>query len=62
MGFSWSMAGLAILGVGRLAEWTSTPTALTVVSLFLIPAALLVALLPSKYGTEETEAIAEHAD
>lgn len=62
MGFSWSMAGLAILGVGRLAEWTSTPIALTVVSLFLIPAALLVALLPSKYGTAESEPIAERAD
>ena len=50
MGFSWSMAGLAMIGVGSLAEWTSTATALTVVSMVLIPAALLVALLPSGYG------------
>lgn len=49
MGFSWSMAGLAMIGVGSLAEWTSTATALTVVSMVLIPAALLVALLPSDY-------------
>ena len=62
MGFSWSMAGVAILGVGRLAEWTSIPTALTVISMLLIPAALLVAMLPSKYGTAESEPIAERAD
>lgn len=48
MGFSWSVAGLAMLGVGRVAEWTSTATALTGVSLFLIPAAILVAFLPSQ--------------
>ena len=48
MGFSWSMAGLAMLVVGRLAEWFSTSVALTAVSLLLIPAALLVALLPSE--------------
>ena len=53
MGFSWSMAGLAMIGVGSLAEWTSTATALTVVSMVLIPAALLVALLPSGYGEEK---------
>ncbi|MYB58618.1 MAG: MFS transporter [Gemmatimonadetes bacterium] len=50
MGFSWGMAGLAMIGVGSLAEWTSTATALVVVSLVLIPATLLVALLPSEYG------------
>ncbi len=50
MGFSWGMAGLAMIGVGSLAEWTSTATALTVVSMLLFPAALLVALLPSEYG------------
>lgn len=50
MGFSWSMAGLAMIGVGSLAEWTSTATALVVVSMVLIPATLLVALLPSEYG------------
>ena len=55
MGFSWSMAGLAMIGVGSLAEWTSTATALTVVSMVLIPAALLVALLPSGYGEEKGE-------
>jgi FSR family fosmidomycin resistance protein-like MFS transporter len=48
MGFSWSVAGVAMLGVGRVAEWTSTATALTGVSLFLIPAAILVAFLPSE--------------
>ena len=48
MGFSWSVAGIAMLGVGRVAEWTSIATALTGVSLFLIPATLLVALLPSE--------------
>jgi MFS transporter, FSR family, fosmidomycin resistance protein len=47
MGFSWSVAGLAMLGVGRIAESTSTATALTGLSLFLIPAAILVAFLPS---------------
>lgn len=47
MGFSWSVAGAAMLGVGRLAEYTSVATSLAVVSLFLIPAALLVAALPS---------------
>ena len=52
MGFSWSIAGLVILPVGYLADWTSTPIALTAVSLLLIPAALLVALLPA-----ETESI-----
>ena len=55
MGFSWSMAGLAMIGVGSLAEWTSTATALTVVSMVLIPAALLVALLPSGYGEGKGE-------
>ena len=50
MGFSWGMAGLAMIGVGSLAEWTSTATALTVVSMVLIPAAFLVALLPTEYG------------
>ena len=50
MGFSWGMAGLAMIGVGSLAEWTSTATALTVVSMVLIPATLMVALLPSEYG------------
>jgi FSR family fosmidomycin resistance protein-like MFS transporter len=48
MGFSWSVAGLAMLGVGRVAQWTSTATALTGVSLFLIPATILVAFLPSE--------------
>jgi MFS family permease len=48
MGFSWSVAGAAMLIVGRVAEWTSTTTALTGVSLFLIPAAILVAALPSQ--------------
>ncbi len=48
MGFSWGMAGLAMIGVGSLAEWTSTATALIVVSTVLIPAALLVARLPSE--------------
>ena len=50
MGFSWGMAGLTMIGVGSLAEWTSTATALVVVSIVLIPATLLVALLPSEYG------------
>ncbi len=50
MGFSWGMAGLAMIGVGSLAEWTSTATALTVVSMVLFPAAFLVALLPSDYS------------
>lgn len=50
MGFSWGMAGLAMIGVGSLAEWTSTATALTVVSMVLFPAALLVALLPAEYS------------
>ena len=48
MGFSWSVAGAAMLGVGKLAELTSVTTSLTVVSLFLIPAALLVVFLPSE--------------
>ena len=50
MGFSWGLAGLAMIGVGRLAEWTTTATALVVVSMVLIPATLLVALLPAEYG------------
>ena len=59
MGFSWSMAGLAMLGVGRVAEWTSTATALTGVSLFLIPATLLVALLPSEAQRTATTTAAD---
>lgn len=55
MGFSWGMAGLAMIGVGSLAEWTSTATALTIVSMLLFPAALLVALLPSDYSKARSE-------
>ncbi len=56
MGFSWSVAGAAMLAVGHLAEATSIATALTVVSLFLIPAALLVAALPSESKNTMTAA------
>ena len=62
MGFSWSMAGLAIVGVGSLAEYTSTPTALTIVSACLIPATLLVALLPKSYAYRQPEPAVKSAD
>ena len=51
MGFSWGTAGLMMPLVGRLAEFASLPTALAGVSMFMFPAALLVAALPS--GSDE---------
>lgn len=62
MGFSWSAAGIAMLGVGRVAEWTSTATALTGVSFFLIPATILVALLPSEAQRAAVDAAKAHQE
>ena len=52
MGFSWGTAGLMIPVVGILAETTTVPTALAIVSTLLIPAGILVSLLPFESTAE----------
>ena len=54
MGFSWGTAGLMMPLVGRLAEYASLSIALASISVFLFPAALLVAALPSAASREGT--------
>ena len=55
MGFSWGTAGLSIPLVGALAESTSIPVALAVVSLALFPATYLVSWLP--VGSDSPEPV-----
>jgi FSR family fosmidomycin resistance protein-like MFS transporter len=61
MGFAWGTAGLMIPLMGKLAESTSIVFTLSFVSTFLIPAAILVALLPGERTPAEraTEARAD---
>lgn len=62
MGFAWGASGLMIPLIGKLAEFTSIADALTVVSLSLIPATILVALLPTEISTQTEPAKATADD
>ncbi|HEV8354508.1 MAG TPA: MFS transporter [bacterium] len=53
MGLAWGSGGLALTGVGALADAVSLQTALTYVLALVVPALLVVAVLPS-VATEPT--------
>ena len=55
MGFAWAVAGCLLPLVGLVSETYSVSFAMTCVSLLLIPAAALVALLPSGRSTRQTQ-------